>query len=63
LPLSEKISEFDFGRRSTGGHVGFAQNEDAAIVVTIEKPFVAVLAVDPQKIGYSRRVENATFWP
>jgi hypothetical protein len=22
-----------------------------------------ILAVDPQKTGYSRRVENAIFWP
>ncbi len=42
---SEKISKFDLRHGSAGGHVGFVQDEDAAIVVSAEKPFVAILAV------------------
>jgi hypothetical protein len=42
---SEEISEFDLRHRSAGRHVGFMQNDDAAIVIAREQPSVAVLAV------------------
>jgi hypothetical protein len=41
---SEKISEFDLRHGSAAGHVGFVQDEDAAVVVATEQPFVAILA-------------------
>src|SRR6266513_6448591 len=41
----EKVSDFDFGRRSAGRQVGFVQDENTSIVVTTEQPSVAVLAV------------------
>ena len=41
----EKVSDLDFGRCSAGRHVGFVQDEDAAIAVAAEKPSVAILAV------------------
>jgi hypothetical protein len=42
---SEKVSKFDLRHRSARGHVGSVQDGDAVVVVTTEKPFVAILAV------------------
>jgi hypothetical protein len=45
LASTEKVTYFDFSRRSAGRHVSLVQDEDAAIVVAAEKPSVAVLAM------------------
>ncbi len=43
--LSEKVSEFDSGRRSARRHVGLVQDENTSIFVATEQPSVAVLAM------------------